>query len=97
MRAKPPPTDEEIARAIHALLGARAGASSICPSEAARSLRADEWRPLMPSVRRVAATLARVGRLRITQGGREVTPQALEDGEVRGPIRLRNVAARAMA
>ena len=84
-----PPGDADIAEAIEALLAARAAASSICPSEVARRLRADEWRPLMPAVRRVAATMAAAGRLRITQGEAAVSPQALLDGAVRGPIRLR--------
>lgn len=92
MRTPPPPTDDEIAQAIDALLRARPAASSICPSEAARSLRADEWRPLMPAVRRVAATLTRAGRLRITQGERDVAPEEIEDGALRGPIRLRRPA-----
>lgn len=94
MPTTPPPTDDEIAQAIEALLASRAATSSICPSDAARSLRADEWRPLMPAVRRVAATLARAGRLRITQGERQIAPREVEDGTLRGPIRLRRAAAR---
>ena len=43
----------------------------------------------MPAIRRVAATLARAGRLRITQGAREVTPDEIDAGTVRGPTRLR--------
>jgi len=93
MRSPPPPTDDAIAQAREALLEARAGTSSICPSEAARFLRADEWRLLLPLVRRVAATLARAGRLRITQGDRDVLPQEIEDGTLRGPIRLRRPAS----
>jgi hypothetical protein len=89
MHAAPPPTDAEIAQAIEALLRSRAADASICPSEAARHLRADGWRPLMPAVRRVAATLARAGRLRITQGAREVAPRELDGDTLRGPIRLR--------
>jgi hypothetical protein len=91
MQTPPPPTNEEIAQAIAALLEARAATSSICPSDAARRLRTDEWRPLMPAIRRVAATLARQGRLRITQGARSVDPAEIERGELRVPIRLRRV------
>jgi hypothetical protein len=40
---------------------------------------ADDWRPLMPEVRRVAAALG----LRATQGGVRVDPLT-----ARGPIRL---------
>jgi hypothetical protein len=91
MPTPPQPTDEQIAQAIEALLRARAATSSICPSDAARRLRTDEWQPLMPDVRRVAATLARAGRLRITQGERDIDAAELERGEPRGPIRLRPV------
>jgi hypothetical protein len=83
------PTEAAIAQAIEALLSARAADASICPSDAARSLRADEWRPLLPAIRRVAATLARQGRLRITQGEREVSVDQIDDQRLRGPIRLR--------
>lgn len=87
------PSDEAIAQAIEALLAARSPTASICPSDAARSLQrsqaTDEWRPLMTAVRRVAATLARAGRLRITQGEAPVAPDDLDAGAVRGPIRLR--------
>jgi hypothetical protein len=83
------PTDEAIVQAIEALLSARAADASICPSDAARSLRADEWRPLLPAIRRVAATLARQGRLRITQGEREVSAEEIDAQRLRGPIRLR--------
>lgn len=48
------------------------------PSEAARAL-ADDWRPLMPEVQRVAATVP----LRATRKGVEVDPAA-----AKGPIRL---------
>jgi hypothetical protein len=85
------PTDMAIAQAIEALLSARAPGASICPSDAVRSLRADEWRPLMPAIRRVAATLARQGRLRITQGGRAVSADEIDAQRLRGPIRLRRL------
>ncbi len=93
MKAADEPTDEAIAQAIEALLSARAAGASICPSDAARSLRADKWRPLMPAIRRVAATLARQGRLRITQGEREVSVQEIDAQRLRGPIRLRRPAS----
>jgi hypothetical protein len=49
---------------IFALLDARAPTATICPSDAARALGADEaaWRALMPEVRQVAAELVRAGR-----------------------------------
>ena len=73
------PSDEAVAAAIVAQVTARAPAT-ICPSEVARAL-ADDWRPLMPRVRGVAATLDEV---EATQGGAPVDPLL-----ARGPIRLR--------
>ena len=50
-----------------------------CPSEVARHL-SDDWRPLMPQVRRVAAGIAEVV---ATQKGTEADPLSAN-----GPIRL---------
>lgn len=52
-------------------------------------LRPDEWRPLMPAVRRVAAALAMQGQLLITQKDQTLNPADVIEGQVRGPIRLR--------
>lgn len=71
-------TDDEIARELMALALRRGPDKSFCPSEAARALARD-WRPLMPEVRRIAATLP----LRATQTGVKVDPLT-----ARGPIRL---------
>ena len=83
--AAPPPSDAAIAAAIERLLAARRPGATICPSDAARALAADEatWRALMPEVRRVAAALARAGRVRVTRGGVEIDALA-----GRGPIRI---------
>lgn len=72
------PTDEAIAAALMDLAHARGRAKTFCPSEAARAL-GDDWRALMPAVRRVAAKLP----LRATQRGSPVDPVT-----ARGPIRL---------
>ena len=53
--------------------------TTFCPSEVARAL-SDDWRPLMPLVRDVAADLPE---LRATQKGQPVDPRM-----ARGPIRL---------
>jgi hypothetical protein len=82
-------SDAAIVQAIQRALSQRARGASACPSEVARSLSADQWRPLMPAVRRVAATLALRGELVITQRGVAVEPQRVLDGTVRGPLRLR--------
>lgn len=71
-------TDDDIAATLMALARARAQDKTFCPSEAARRL-GDDWRALMPDVRRVAATLPLVA----TQGGEPVDPV-----KARGPIRL---------
>ena len=73
------PDDAAIAEALMDLAHRRGSGASFCPSEVARAL-ADDWRPLMPGVRRVAATLP----LTATRGGVPVDAQA--GG---GPIRLR--------
>jgi hypothetical protein len=75
-------SDAEIEQTILALLEARAAGKTICPSEAARAL-AQDWRPLMDPVRRVAREMPEV---EITQKGRVVDVDA-----ARGPIRLRLV------
>lgn len=63
---------------------ARGSDKSICPSEVARGLAPEAWRPLMSAVRRAAAKLSASGRLDILRKGR-VVPAA----EMRGVIRLR--------
>ncbi len=71
-------SDEEIAAGLLDLATARGPDKTFCPSEAARAL-AEDWRPLMPDIRRVAAELD----LRATQKGRVVDPVS-----AMGPIRL---------
>ena len=81
-----PVDDDRIVAALDALLDARAADATVCPSEVARALvpaGAEGWRDLMPQVRKVAARLARDGRLRVTRRG------AVVDAESGGgPIRL---------
>jgi hypothetical protein len=66
---------------------ARGATKSICPSEVARALAADEaaWRGLLHPVREAAAQLARQGRIDILRKGKPIDPAA----EIRGVIRLR--------
>ena len=81
-----PEEDEAIAGATLALLATREPSASICPSDVARAMAADEkvWRAKMPDIRRVAARLAAQGRVKVTRGKVEV--DALLKG---GPIRIR--------
>lgn len=71
--------------AILALATARGPEKSLCPSEAARAVAAEDWRPLMSRIRREAIALAREGRIDILRKGKPVDPAA----EIRGVIRLR--------
>lgn len=77
-------TDRKLEHAIDTLLDARASGATICPSEAARSVGGDDWRPLMEPARRAARRLVAAGRVEITQGGKVVDPST-----AKGPIRLR--------
>lgn len=66
------------------LLAERKAGATICPSEAARAARPDDWRPLMERARRAARRLVAAGRVEITQGGRVVDPST-----AKGPLRIR--------
>jgi Protein of unknown function (DUF3253) len=88
--APPPPipiTDAAIRDALLALLAARAGDSSICPSEVARSLAGGSrpWRALMPRVRDVARALAGEAQIQVTQRGSPLSAHA----PWVGPVRIR--------
>lgn len=70
---------------IFELLAQRQQGATICPSEVARAMEADEtaWRERMPQVREAARSLAQAGRLTVTRRGVEV--DATSRG---GPIRI---------
>lgn len=76
--------DQRLERTILELLENRAGGATICPSEAARIVGGDDWRPLMEPSRSAARRLVAAGAIEITQGGQVVDPST-----ARGPIRLR--------
>lgn len=75
-------TDADIRKTLLKLASERQQGSTFCPSEAARRL-STQWRPLMPQIRQVAATLVKDGRLVCTQRGQPADPLA-----AKGPIRL---------
>lgn len=77
-------SDDRVAEVLLARVARRAPGRSICPSEVARVLSPDDWRPLMPKIREVARRLAREGRVVVTQGGDVRDP----DADWRGPIRI---------
>jgi hypothetical protein len=72
--------------AIEAEILRRVGATdkSICPSEVARGLEAENWRPLMGLVRKAAGRLSAAGQLDILRKGKPIAPEAMV-----GVIRLR--------
>ena len=78
------PTDTALEDSIRALLAARARTATICPSEAARQVGAEEWRPLMEPARMAARRLVDRGEVEIVQGGRVVDPST-----AKGPLRIR--------
>ena len=78
---------QSIEHCVVELLRRRAMTASICPSDVARTLfcNEDKWRGLMPSVRQVAAQMAREGKILITQGSATLDPVL----PTHGPIHLR--------
>jgi hypothetical protein len=78
------PTTDKVEAEILRLVAARGADKSICPSEVARALMPDAWRPLMGAVRAAAIRLAATGRIEILRKGKPVQPDA-----IRGVIRLR--------
>jgi hypothetical protein len=75
---------EALEQAILHLLNQRGEGKTICPSDAARFVAPDDWRPLMQPVREAASRLAARGEIVVTQRGKIV-----DLGISRGPIRLR--------
>jgi hypothetical protein len=73
---------EAIRSAILGLLAARATGATVCPSQVARRLIPQHWRPLMQPVRQAAGDAE--GWIEVTQGGEVVAAR-----DSRGPIRPR--------
>jgi hypothetical protein len=69
--------------AIRVLLRHRPPESTICPSDAARTVGGTGWRELMPAAREVAAELAESQVIEVRQGG-----QVIELATATGPLRL---------
>ena len=88
---EPVPSEAEVRTALTDLLDRRAPQATVCPSEVARALLPQAWRPLMPLVRAVAVAMAREGRLEIRQRGHAV-PLGVP---LLGPIRLGRSAGHA--
>ncbi len=82
---QPTPAGQRVrlAAAMRVLLRHRPPESTICPSDAARTVGGTGWRTLMAAAREVAGELAEAGVLEVRQGG-----QAVELATATGPIRL---------
>ncbi len=85
-RAGVSPTDQALERSVLELLAQRAGGATICPSEAARAVGGEDWRPLMEPARAAARRLVAGGEVEVVQGGHVVDPST-----AKGPIRIRRV------
>jgi hypothetical protein len=83
-RRKREAADDTLERSILSVLATRARGATVCPSEVARALEPDDWRPLMEPVREAARRLVAKGLLDVTQRGRVV-----DASTAKGPIRLR--------
>ncbi len=73
-----------IEKAILSLVATRSPDKSVCPSEVARHLQPDNWRPLMAQIREVADDLNKRKLIRITQRGKAINSAA----KARGPVRF---------
>ena len=76
--------DAALEAAILTLLSQRSGGKTICPSEAARLVRPQDWEELMEPARRAARRLVSTHTIEIVQQGRVV-----DGSRAKGPIRLR--------
>ncbi|MCU0708010.1 MAG: DUF3253 domain-containing protein [Pirellula sp.] len=82
------PTHEDIRDEILRLLMSLKGGESICPSDAARAF-GSKWRQYMPTVREVAANMARDEQIEVIQRGETIDVDDRDIESIRGPIRLR--------
>ena len=78
--------DESLESTMRAMLARTGTGRTICPSDVARAVSPDDWRPLMEPTRAAARRLVAAGNAEITQGGRVVDPST-----AKGPIRIRPV------
>lgn len=76
--------DRQLEETILSLLEQRANGATICPSEAARKVRPDDWREWMERARMAARRLVASDEIEICQKGRVV-----DSSTAKGPIRLR--------
>jgi hypothetical protein len=75
---------EAITTAMLRIAAERGPEKSMCPTDVARAVSTENWRPLLGAVRKVAADLARQGKIEILRKGKPINPD-----DMRGVIRLR--------
>lgn len=75
--------DDALRAHILTLVAERGPGKTICPSEAAKMERPDNWQPLMKAVRRAAVALAEAGDICIYRKGKPISPD-----KAKGVIRL---------
>ncbi len=78
-----PVSPSAIEAEVERLVALRGPGKTICPSEVARSLAPEAWRPLLGPVREAAARLALQGRVGVFRKGKPIAPD-----EMRGVLRL---------
>jgi hypothetical protein len=86
MREKLDDMEKTLESAILDLLNRRDPGKTICPSDAARSVAPNSWRPLMEQTRAAARRLVARGQIVMTRRGKVVDPTL-----VRGAVRLRKI------
>ena len=64
--------DSRLEQTILDLLDRRRAGATICPSDAARAVAPDDWRPLRDAARAAAGRLVDAGEVGVTQGGEVV-------------------------
>ena len=87
IRSDDPSPINDVQGAILRLLAQRAAGKTICPSEVARAIDADDWRPHMAVVRVAARALAMSGAIEVTQRGHVLAADDLWHGAIR--LRMR--------
>jgi hypothetical protein len=78
---------EAITAVLLRITAERGPEKSLCPTDVARAVSTENWRPLLGAVRKVAADLARQGKIEILRKGKPINPD-----EMRGVIRLRAIS-----
>lgn len=80
------PDDKALEAALREKLGRVRPGGTVCPSDAARAVSKDDWRPMMDAARQAARRLVESGEAEITQHG-----EVVDLDTAIGPIRVRPV------